>query len=136
MKKQSEIKQTRMIGLRVADDLFHLIEDGAEIEQMSPTAFARITLARALGYENSVPETRPRRRYIPKPVHSELRAAVEVLSLLIDVRTALSSILAQNKMAQIATLESSPDLIRQGEVLGQLSAQIEVIRTHIIGVKK
>lgn len=136
MKKQSEIKQTRMIGLRVADDLFHLIEDGAKSELMSPTSFARITLARSLGYVNAVPETRSRKRLRPKPISKEIRAAIEVLGLLIDIRTALSALSNRNENAQLAKQRADTELIRQGEIIEHISKQIDAIRAYLIGLDK
>ncbi len=90
MAKNKTKKQTKMVGMRVSEDLHDLLTDGAEAEGISATAYARFVLARALNFEGALPETKPRKPPRKKPIIKDIQAAIEVLGLLIDVRMNLS----------------------------------------------
>lgn len=124
--------QTRMIGLRVSEELYAILEDGARSEDISLTAYTRLTIARSLNYCGIVPDTKPRRTRKPKPIGREVKEAIEVLGALIDVRMQLS-VLARN-IVKVHTLD--PPLTQkvddQGKRIERIRGDIEAIRAQIL----
>ena len=125
--------QTKMIGLRVAEDLYSLIEKGAEREGVSATGYTRLILARDLNYCEAVPETRVRRRKRRKPVNENVKAAVKFLGLLIDVKMKLTFV--SRSLSKQAAFESinSDKLLEQQKLIERATAYLEDIRRHLLG---
>ncbi|WP_380059005.1 hypothetical protein ACFE33_15790 (plasmid) [Falsihalocynthiibacter sp. SS001] len=133
MSKRKAEKQTRMVGMRVSEDFFALINEGAEVECVSPTAFARLTLARALNFEEVLPETRARKSPRKKPVSSNIEAAIAVLGLLIDIRMSLSYLSRNLSEAHTLNPLRAEQVIEQGKRIDAIRRDFNVIRSHILG---
>ena len=133
MGKAKPTRQTKMIGLRVAADLYELIERGAEGEGVSATAFTRLTLARELNYAEPVPETKARKRCTRKPLSKDLAAAMKFLGLLIDAKMALSFV-ARNLGEQTTFGSINREyLCEQGKLIERAAADLEAIRSRLLG---
>jgi hypothetical protein len=130
---KSTVTQTKMIGLRVAENLYSLIEEGAEREGVSPTAYTRFLLVRTLNYCEPVPETKARKRTKKKPVSNDLKAAVEFLGLLIDVKMNLSFV--SRKLCERTAFGSikSEQLLEQRKQIERATADLTDIRNQLIG---
>ena len=126
-------KQTKMVGMRVSEDLHDLLTDGAEAEGISATAYARFVLARALNFEGALPETKPRKPPRKKPIIKDIQAAIEVLGLLIDVRMNLSFL--SRKLAETHTFNPlrAEQVVEQGERIDAIRRDVDLIRTQILG---
>ncbi|WP_170486577.1 MULTISPECIES: hypothetical protein [unclassified Ruegeria] len=133
MAKNKTKKQTKMVGMRVSEDLHDLLTDGAEAEGISATAYARFVLARALNFEGALPETKPRKPPRKKPIIKDIQAAIEVLGLLIDVRMNLSFL--SRKLAETHTFNPlrAEQVVEQGERIDAIRRDVDLIRTQILG---
>ena len=133
MAKTKTVNQTKMVGMRVSHNFYDLLTDGAESEGISPTAYARMILARALNFEDALPETKPRKSPRKKPIGKDIQAAVEVLGLLIDVRMQLSFL--SRKLAETHTFNPlrADQVVEQGERIDAIRRDIDLIRAQILG---
>ncbi len=133
MAKNKTKKQTKMVGMRVSEDLHDLLTDGAEAEGISATAYARFVLARALNFEGALPETKPRKPPRKKPIIKDIQAAIEVLGLLIDVRMNLSFL--SRKLAETHTFNPlrAEQVVEQGKRIDAIRRDVDLIRTQILG---
>ncbi|WP_108836311.1 hypothetical protein [Tateyamaria sp. Alg231-49] len=133
MAKNKTKKQTKMVGMRVSDDFFALLNKGANSEGISPTSYARLTLARALGFEGAMPETKPRKSQRKKPISKDIQSAIEVLGLLIDVRMSLSYV--SRKLAETHTFNPlrADQVVKHGERIDAIRRDVDAIRAQILG---
>ncbi|WP_170339684.1 hypothetical protein [Ruegeria arenilitoris] len=133
LRKTTQKKQTEMIGLRVDRDLFATIKAKAEENGISPTSFARILIAEALGYSENLPRERARRRRSKKPVPSELRKAVQVLALLIDISADLKFLAHSFREMSAREQVSGSDLESARVLLAKSYDGVTEIRTRLLG---
>ncbi|WP_171212039.1 hypothetical protein [Ruegeria sp. HKCCA5426] len=133
MAKNKTKKQTKMVGMRVAEDLYDLLADGAESEGISTTAYARLVLARALSFEEPLPETRPRKSPRKLPISKDIKSAIEVLGMLIDVRINLSYISRNLSEAHTLNPLRADQVVEQGERINAIRRDVDTIRAQILG---
>lgn len=131
MGQVEKIKQTKMIGLRVDQELFAAIRDGARDQGISNTSFVRMQLAQALGHFQEVPLEAPRRRARRKPVSAEQKKAIQVLALLSDIHQSLA-LLVQRSSGEGPQQTNVGDLNWEGP-LRKLQKDISSIRFHLLG---
>lgn len=122
-----------MVGMRVSGDFYALLAEGAKSEDISTTAYARLTLARALNFRDALPETKPRKTPKPKPINKDIKAAIEVLGLLIDVRMNLSFL--SRKMGEARTLNPlcAEQVVEHRKRIDAIRRDLDVIRAQILG---
>lgn len=133
MAKNRIRKQTRMVGMRVSEDLYDLLTEGAENEGVAPTAYARLTLARALNFEEPLPEAKSRKSPRKKPIGKDIQAAIEVLGLLIDVRMNLSYISRNLSEAHTFNPLRADQVVEHGERINAIKRDVDLIRAQILG---
>ncbi|WP_170510372.1 hypothetical protein [Ruegeria arenilitoris] len=126
-------RQTRMVGMRVSEDLYDLLTEGAETEGISTTAYARLVLSRALNFEGALPETKPRKPPRKKPIIKDIKAAIEVLGLLIDVRMNLSYISRNLSEAHTFNPLRADQVVEQGERIDAIRRDVDAVRAQILG---
>lgn len=133
MAKANTRKQTKMVGMRLSEDFYALLTDGAESEGFSTTAYARLVLARALNFEDAQPETKPRRTPRKKPISKDIQAAIEILGLLIDVRMNLSYISRNLSEARAFNPLRADQVVEQGARINAIRRDIDLIRAKVLG---
>ncbi len=133
MAKVNTRKQTKMVGMRVSDDFHALLTDGAASEGISPTAYARLTLARALNFEDELPETKPRKSPRKKPISNDIQSAIKVLGLLIDVRMSLSYLSRKLSEAHTFNYLRADQVAEQCVRIDAIRRDIDVVRAQILG---
>ncbi len=133
MAKRKTKRQTRMVGMRISDDLYDLLTEGAETEGISTTAYARLVLARALNFESALPQTKSRKSPRKKPISKDIKAAIEVIGLLIDVRMNLSFL--SRKLAETHTFNPlrADQVVEQSERINVIRRDVDAVRAQILG---
>ncbi|MEP3333621.1 hypothetical protein [Sedimentitalea sp.] len=133
MTKVNTRKQTKMVGMRISDDFYKLLSHGAESEGISPTAYARLVLARTLNFEDTLPETKPRKSPRKKPISKDIQSAIEVLGLLIDVQMNLSYLSRELSEARTFNPLRAGQVVEHGKRIDAIQRDVDLIRAQILG---
>ncbi|PHO04859.1 hypothetical protein CSC82_04850 [Rhodobacteraceae bacterium 4F10] len=133
MKDKTLNRQTEMIGLRVDQGLFLAIRKGAEEEGISTTSFARLLIAQALGYFQEVPLEPPRRQARRKSPSVEMRSAVQVLAVLIDINMNLSCLLRAHGKRSLEQEELDEKSAAPFDLLSRIQTDVSKVRGRLLG---
>lgn len=133
MRKAKMGRQTRMVGMRVSQRLYSLLDDGAKAEGLSVTAYCRLTLARALNFNEVVPETRPRRPPRQKSISKDIKTAIEVLGLLIDIRMNLSYLSRKLAASNANEPMRTEQVIELGRRIDEVQRNIDLVCSTVLG---
>jgi hypothetical protein len=126
-------KQTQMVGLRVDPDLFKEISRRASELSTSPTSCVRQLVAQALDYTANLPERPPRQTPAKKRVSPELKEAIQVLAVLLDIRTNLDALSSHCEQLNLSAATHDQDLFASKMILQIMHSNLAAVRSFLLG---